>query len=215
MTIAATYGAGGSVVAPAVARRLGLTLIDRAIAPELAAKMDMPLRAALESDEDRGRGVNRVLEWALTAGGLFVGVPPAPEALGAEDDIARTESMLHRLADAEGAVILGRAGVFVLQGRSDTLHVRLDGPVEARRRQAMTQRHLDYETVSREQEQADRARRAYVEHFHPRQRDWTDIRNYHLVIDSTVVSLETCVELIARAAGDAFRHAHPHVVQPE
>jgi hypothetical protein len=55
---------------------------------------------------------------------------------------------------------MGRAAVFVLKGRPDTLHVRLDGPVESRRRQAMQREGLDHETV-RLQEQADRARRAF------------------------------------------------------
>ncbi len=202
VTIAATYGAGGSVIAPAVAERLGLTLVGRAIPPALAARLDERLRTALADDAHNVGAVARLLTRALGSGGLFVGVPYAPEELGAAHDVARAEATLRRLADGEGAVILGMAAVFVLSGRRDTLHVRLDGPVEARRRQAMAHERVDYATATRLQEQNDRARRAYVEHFHPGAGAWDDIRHYHLVLDSTVISLDVCVELIVRAAVD-------------
>jgi cytidylate kinase len=136
--------------------------------------------------------------------GLFVGVPLAPEELGANDHIAATERALRQAADAEGAVILGRAGVFVLRGRSDTLHVRLDGPVEARLRQAMAHEGLDEQTAREMQQEADQAREAYISHFYQGAR-WDDPRNYHLVLDSTAVSLDACVEVITAAARDLFK----------
>src|SRR5258708_120556 len=168
VTIAATYGAGGSVVAPAVAERLSLPFVERAIPPALARELDAPLTAALAEDADH------------------------------------TGAVARGLAAAPGAVIVGRAAVFVLRGCPDTLHVRLDGPVEARRRAAMAHRKLDYESAARAQRQTDRARRAYVEHFHPQAGVWNDFRNYHLVLDSTVISLDACVDVIVRAARDLF-----------
>ncbi len=47
-------------------------------------------------------------------------------------------------------------------------------------------------------EDNDRARTAYVRHFY--RRDPADISLYHLVLDSTVVPVTTCVELVATAA---------------
>ena len=39
VTIAATYGCGGSIIGPAVAKKLALPFVDRAIPPALAAKI--------------------------------------------------------------------------------------------------------------------------------------------------------------------------------
>ena len=50
VTVAATYGAGGSVIAPAVARRLELPFIDRAIPVALAEELHEPLDAAFAGD---------------------------------------------------------------------------------------------------------------------------------------------------------------------
>lgn len=205
VTIAATYGAGGSVVAPAVAERLGLPFVERAIPASVLERIHKPLEAALADDVDHTSALGRVLNSVLATSGLFVGVPVAPEHLGNVPDIAATEVALRRLADGGGAVILGRAGVFVLQGRPDVLHVRLDGDVEARRRAAAAHEGIDYATAAKTQQYADRARRAYIEHFYPRAGAWDDPRHYHVVLDSTSISLDACVELIVRAAQDRLR----------
>jgi cytidylate kinase len=86
----------------------------------------------------------------------------------------------------------------VLATRPDTLHVRLDGPVE--RRLAAAQALLDMPTdqVRRELEAADAARVAYVRHFY--RCDPADARHYHLVVDSTALAHEVVVDLVVIAA---------------
>ena len=210
VTIAATYGAGGSVIGPAVARLLGLSFVDRAIPSSVVENLHEPLLAALADDSAGPSEVGRLLNSALNFSGLFVGVPVAPEQLGVTPDVALTEAVIRQLADAGGAVILGRAGVFVLADRPGVLHVRLDGDAEARRRAAMVHEGLDYATASKQQQQIDQARRAYVAHFYPRAGAWEDPRHYHLVLDSTSISSDACVEVITRAAKDLFERSAVH-----
>ena len=204
VTIAATYGSGGSIIGPAVAKRLKLPFVDRAIPAALAAKIHEPLVAALADDSERSTAVGRLMRSALNYSGLFAGFPVPDEELGVLPDIAQTEIAIRQLVDSGGAVILGRAGVFVLKDRPDVFHVRLDGEVEARRRAAMSHEGLDYKTAAKRQMESDQARRAYVTHFHPRAGAWEDPRHYHMVLDSTEISIDTCVDLITRAAKDVF-----------
>jgi hypothetical protein len=174
VTIAATYGAGGSVIAPAVAKRLELPFIDRAIPAALAHEIHEPLDAALADDADRTPRVARLLDRVLATSGLFVGVLASPEQRGGLPEIARIEEVLRHIADTTGAVILGRAGVFALKDRVGVLHVRLDGDVGARRRAAAARSGIDMAASTRAQLQTDRARLAYVEHFYPRSGAWND-----------------------------------------
>jgi cytidylate kinase len=204
VTIAATFGAGGSVVAPSVAERLGLPLIDRAIPVAIAHELAGPLLEALAEDEHHEPGpMGRVLKRAIDLSGLFVGFPVPFRELGADERVAVTEQALRRCADRGGAVVLGRAGVFVLRARTDTLHVRLDGREAARLRQAMSHEGLDEPAATVLLRETDRARSAYVRHFHPGER-WDDPANYHLVLDSTAISLDVCVDVIVAAALDLF-----------
>lgn len=204
VTIAAAYGAGGSLIGPAVAKRLKLPFVDRAIPVKLAEKLHEPLVAALADESVAGSAVGRLLNSTLGYTGLFAGVPLGDEQRGVAPDVAATETAIRRLADAGGAVILGRAGVFVLKDRPDVLHVRLHGDVEACRRAAMARDGLDYRSAAKQQQATDQARRSYIAHFYPRAGAWDDPRHYHLVIDSTALSIDTCVELITQAARDVF-----------
>ena len=204
VTIAATYGAGGSVIAPAVAKRLGLEFIDRAIPVAMAAGMHDSLHAALAEDADHTSAIGRVLDRVLATSGLFVGVTVSPEQRGALPEIARTEEALRHVAETSGAVILGRAGVFALRGIPGVLHVRLDGDPEARRHAAAARLGIDEAAAARAQHETDHARLAYVEHFYPRAGAWNDPRHYHVVLDSTSLSLDACVEIIVQAAQDLF-----------
>jgi hypothetical protein len=47
---------------------------------------------------------------------------------------------------------------------------------------------------------------AYIEHYYPRAGAWNDPRHYHVVLDSTSISIDACVEIIVEAAQDLFRN---------
>ncbi len=194
------------MVAPRVADLLGLRMIDRAMGRNQAAAAAQPLADAekyLESDELHESRLTSILSRAMSVSGLWAGMPLPPEDIGYDQRIMETEKALRQAADSGGAVILGRAGVFVLAGRADTLHVRMDGPEEARCRQAMSITNTTHEQAVKEMKDGDRARRAYIEHFYPGD-DWNDPRHYHLVVDSTSISLDTVVEVIVAAAKARF-----------
>jgi len=63
---------------------------------------------------------------------------------------------------------------------------------------------LDYKSAAKKQQATDQARRSYITHFYPRAGAWEDPRHYHLVLDSTAISIDTCIEIITRAAKDVF-----------
>jgi cytidylate kinase len=199
ITLSAPYGAGGSFVGPEVARRLGLRFVDRAIPTGVAERLAVPLQEAIDRDESVGGTLTRMTVWLGQVGQAF-GAPGAMPVAPVEDDDYRraTEQVLRDIARGDGAVILGRAGCVVLRDEPNALHVRLDGPVEARIRQGMEVEGVDRETAERHIGETDKARQAYVQHFY--RCDLRDMSLYHLVLDSTVIPLETCVELIVTAA---------------
>jgi len=128
------------------------------------------------------------------------GGPLPPETYQESAYKAETEEVLKRLALGAGVVIVGRAAPFVLGRRPDSLHVRLDGPTDARVRQAMAALDLSEAEARRSQRETDAARAAYVKHFYGG--DWADPKMYQLMIDSTALSLECCSELVITAAAE-------------
>ena len=197
VTISASYGAGGSRIGPAVAQRLGVEFLDRAIPTRVADRLGCSLDDAFAHDESLGDAIGRLassfallpeLAGAMVQAGVFAG----------EDYRRETETLIREHASEGGAVILGRAAAVILRKRPDALHVRLDGPPERRVAQAMEIEQLGREDAERLRKDGDRAREAYVRHFYGC--DARDPSLYHLVIDSTRLAEETVVEIIALAA---------------
>lgn len=197
ITISASYGSAGSVIGPSVAEALGMIFLDRAIPREVAERLSVPLEDALSHDDKIASGFWRGLAFTAMPT-LYESGVAAPAVLSDETFRANTEAVLRNLADTSGGVILGRAAQFVLADRPDVLTVRLDGPLERRIAQAVAGGEGDEAAVRKRQRELDRARDAYVKRFY--RADPTEARHYHLVIDSTVVDVTTCVELIVRAA---------------
>jgi cytidylate kinase len=196
VTLSATYGAGGSQVGPALAERLGVTFVDRAIPTAVAERLSVPLDEALAHDESLGDAIGRLSSSFALLPELAGAMVHAD--LLAEEDYRRETERAMRAAAAGGAVVLGRAGQIVLRDEPGVLHVRLDGPPDRRVRQAMELEGVDRATAERHMKETDRARQAYVQHFYGA--DPRDSGLYHLILDSTAFPLDACVELVARAA---------------
>ncbi len=199
VTLSASYGAGGGPVGRMLAERLGLPFFDRAIPVEVAQRMAVSLETVLAHDEKAETGMERFL---TTMARLAVPLGPDPVVhdvgYSAETYKEQTEAVLRRVADTTGGVVLGRAGMLVLRGRPDVLSVRLDGPVAGRIARVMALEGIDEATARERQAQTDRARDAYVKSLYGARQD--DPRLYHLILDSTVLELETCTDLIELAA---------------
>jgi cytidylate kinase len=198
VTISATYGAGGSEVGPKLAERLGVPFVDRLIPTQVAERLSVPLANALAHDETCAGRFARLLT-SLAPTGLALGTHgPLDPGITEQDFRATTEQVIVERAESGRGVILGRAAAIVLRDEPRALHVRLDGPREARLEQAMRIQSVERAAAERRIEETDNARHAYVRHFY--RTEARDPAHYHLLIDSTAVPLTACVEIIALAA---------------
>jgi cytidylate kinase len=211
ITISASYGAGGSEVGPALAERLGVPFVDRAIPAGVADRLGITQEEAHRRDEDVERGLDRILANLVPMAELYGvgGVDPALLRRTAHHESAA--EVMREVAAGGRAVILGRAGAVVLADDPRALHVRLHGPVGRRIVQAMRVDGVDRETAERRQRKVDRARDAYVRRYYDR--DPTDPALYDVVLDSTRLPLEACVDLIA-AASTALQRAADDLQAP-
>jgi cytidylate kinase len=202
VTISAGYGAGGSVIAPAVADRLGLPLLDRAISSRVAAQLHVSVQEA-EGGEMRRSLADRFLAMLapLAGGALGAGTDAAPpHAIPPPDDAdffrEQAEAIMNE-ALRGGAVILGRGGGAAFHDRPDVLRVRLFGPPEDRIAHAARVENIDAPVARQRLPEVDNARAQYVRRLYCVSID--DPALYHLQIDSTVLPPDTCADLIATA----------------
>jgi Cytidylate kinase-like family len=205
LTISATYGAGGSVVAPAAAARLHLPFFDRLLHGPDTRRAEAIMERL--SDEERRHAPPGRLAATLAHLSAGLGIPvPDERDLNPREVLRRSvTASISNIVASGGGVILGRGGAVVLAGQPFAFHVRLDGPPERRLRQGMEIEGADEQAARAHQADADRAWSQFVQRV--LDRDPADRRLYHLVLDSTVVPLDTCAEVIAAAAAAYWRRA--------
>jgi hypothetical protein len=199
VTISAAYGALGGEVGPALAERLDVPFLDRAIPVEVAEQLAVPLAEAQTRDEALSGFFERLLGAFVMMGGMYGGViMPANEIPDEPAFLAATEQTIRRHAASGEGVILGRGGMIVLADHPHVLRVRLTGPLEQRIAQAVGRYGIAAEEARRMERENDGARAAWVQRFYGR--DIADPSLYDLVLNSTRFGVEECVELIAAAA---------------
>ena len=188
VALSAAYGAGGSRIGPALAERLGVPFVDRAIPLDVAGRID----EEAGGDERQGSLFERLL-------GGFIGMDagaPTPAA-SAEDFRRETESeLLHKTA-SEAGVVLGRAAVVVFRHDPHVLRARLTGPPERRTRQAALLAGIDEDEAERRRRRLDHAHAEYLQRFYGAEID--DPTLYHITLDTTLLTPELAVDLLEQA----------------
>ncbi|MEO8887774.1 MAG: cytidylate kinase-like family protein [Jatrophihabitantaceae bacterium] len=202
VTIASSYGTAGSVIAPAVAKELGLPLLDRAISVQVAAKLHVTEDEAATAQAHRSRAGRFMSLLAPLAGGVLgAGTDAAPGDAVPNLDEAEAfrdqAELVMRAALAGGAVILGRAGGAALRQEPGVLRVRLFGAKSARLQHAMTFERIDEDAAKERMHQVDGAREQYVRRLY--HCDVNDPVLYHLQLDSTAIGPDACAAMIATA----------------
>ena len=205
ITVSASYGAGGSVVAPALAERLGLPFLQRVTTSEGHPAEPGPCDEQLTEEELKATPIHRLL--ASFTHAMPVGPTVSPPSAHHQDQHLRGhgEAGILRLMAGGGGVILGRAAAVVL-GKDRGFHVRLDGSADRRVAQGAVVEGISEEQAQERLRAADKARTAYVRRLY--RTDPADPALYHLVIDSTAVPLEVVVDLVLVAA-------RAHAASPE
>lgn len=176
-------------------------MIDNEFIDRVAKLAGLP-REEVERREERVPSFVERLARAMagTAPELFVAsggatiIPPPRE----EDIVRITEAVISQAVQHERVVLVGRGAQAYLGQRSGTLHVYIIAPRELRIQRAMERLKIDRKEAEKTVDEIDEGRRRYVRTHYRRQ--WDDPLNYHLVLNTGVLSYERSAELIVEAA---------------
>ena len=202
ITVSRQYASGGSVIAKMVTERLGWTIIDNEFVDRVAERVGLPPEEVAQREERVASLIERLANTlAVSSPELFLATSDiSPESRQSSDDIVRmTEAVIQEAADHGNVVLVGRGSQAKLDHRDDTLHARIVAPRDARIRTARKRLSVETKEAERIVDTRDNERRDYVRTHY--QRDWDDAANYHIVVNSALVSYEGAVDLIVEAAG--------------
>ncbi|WIG58887.1 MAG: Cytidylate kinase [Ktedonobacterales bacterium] len=197
VTMSREYGSGGGEVAAGVAQRLGWQLIDHEVVARVAEQLGISESDAAARDERDESFVVRFLHSMRGIEPPALAVPTLPLPLDPYAYATALREVVTGAAEAGRVVIVGRAGQVILRERRDALHVRVVTPFAQRIAYVMQREGLDHVAAERRVRLKDQDRRQYMQNMFRCQPD--DAHLYDLVLNTAVLDLESCADLICRA----------------
>lgn len=193
VTLFEKYGAGARYIGPRVAEALGVDWMDQAFT---SADIESAKYPGAGSASEAGSGLARFLNRYATGAAVL---DDASIPLAQEQDAEMVEENTRFVKEAaeKGTVMLGRNGALILGDIPTALHVQVDAPVQVRIARAAREEGIDQAHAARRQRNEDRIRAEMSERFYY----WNpmDIDRYDLVVNTGVLDLDTCVDVIVAA----------------
>ena len=203
ITLSRQMGSGGSYIGYLVARALGFKFIDREVLRQAADHLGTEV-SQLEHQDERSSGLIEKL-----IRGFFLGAPEAATTAHHlkrpvyDRDLFSLECrIMSEIAERYSSVIIGRGGFHALKKRPEgsVIRVFIHAPPEFRVQRVMKARNIVDAAEARSIiEESDRTRARFIRDMVGV--EWTDAKNYHLCIDSSVAGFPRSVEMIAGMVG--------------
>ena len=183
IAISRQCGSGGYTIGQELAARLGIPFYDKDY-----------LDTHAHPDEDHVQSCTSLL-FCLTTG-MYDGY--ILSRAGGTPETDREAALIQRLADQGPCVFVGRCAEYVLRDREDCLGVFIQGDKDDRIHRMVTEEKLFPDAAQRLIESRDKIRATHYRNL-TNGLTWGDPVNYDLVLDSTQLGLDRCMEQILEA----------------
>lgn len=217
ITISRQFGSGGDEIAQAICKNTGFNLFDKHLFARAAFEFGLADQEFVDYCEDSyrmknfferlfrpDRPVAQVRIWKETPDGVRT-----IEEIQLNEDhaLACVRKAVQIAYESGNYVIVGRGGQALLKDKPGVLHVRVEAPMEDR---LMRVRHTPpiservFSDAAEERrvtlkfiESNDAASASYLKRFYSI--DWADLQHYHLVVNTSKLSIEAAAKLVIQA----------------
>ncbi len=189
ITISREFGSGGRTIGHLVAEKLGIPFYDK----------DLVDHIALES----GFAPNFIEEHGEHAPGKSIfsyafahqSVPGVMNGLSTADFLWQVQcNVILQLAEKGSCVIVGRNADYILKDREDCLHTFIHAKKDFRADRIV--RLYGESEKSPESRLQEKDKRRSLNYQHYTGRTWGAAQNYDISLDSSVLGIDTCVDII-------------------
>lgn len=183
ITISREFGSGGRTIGKVVARKLGIPCYDAELITEMAKQSGFAEDYVREAGEYAPGGLLNSM-FTSRAGG------PTNE-----DILWQIQcNMVAQLAKKGPCVIVGRCGDYILRDRPDVLKVFVHADMAFRAKRIVEVYGQREESPEQRLKDKDKRRSTYYRFYTGRK--WGQLDTYDLMLNSGVLGIEKCTELI-------------------
>ena len=189
ITISREFGSGGRTIGRMVAQKLGIPFYDKELVDQIALESGFAPKFVEEHGEHSPSG--SLFSYAFAP----QGVPGIMNGLSTADFLWNIQcSVIQQLAEKGPCVIVGRNADYILKDRPECLHIYTFADVPYRAERIV--RLYGESEKSPEARLAEKDKRRRVNYQHYTGRTWGQAQNYDLCLDTGVLGIEQCVDIV-------------------
>ena len=192
VTISREFGSGGRSIGRAVAEKLGYKFYDQELIMHVAQESGLSKEIVEKYDEYATHKNSFLYSIALNAGSDTYNTLSFANRV----QIAQT-ALIKKLAEEGNCVIIGRGADYILRDREDCFHVFVRADIRFRAKRVIETYGESEVKIEDRIRDKDTRRRVFYRSF--AMRDWGVCENYHLMLDSSVIGMERCAQIICDA----------------
>lgn len=188
ITISRQFGSGGRTIGKQVAEQLKIPCYDYELIGKIAEESGFTKEFVQEKGEYAAHG-----NWLVNAFAdrTAQGITPQDYLWSVQ------RKVILKLAQEGPCVIVGRCADYILKDDADCLKVFIHADMEARAERIVKLYGETEEAPEKRLRDKDKRRAAYYRFY--TDSEWGDVGNCHIALDSGVLGIEKCVEIIAGA----------------
>ena len=189
ITISREFGSGGRTIGRQLAEKLGIPFYDEELVDHVALESGFAPKFIEEhSEHSPGKSF---LSYVFAP----QGVPGVMNGLSTADFLWSIQcSVILQLAEKGPCVIVGRNADYILKDRPECLHVYTFADVPFRAERIV--RLYGESEKSPEARLAEKDKRRRLNYQHYTGRTWGQAQNYDLCLDTGVLGVEQCVDIV-------------------
>jgi cytidylate kinase len=194
ITISREFGSGGRNIARMIAERLGYAYCDNSIIAGVARENGLSEVFVEEYGEYFVSKSPLVFDFSLDganrydAGGLSI----------YDQLYIFQHNYITNLAKKGPCVIVGRCADYILQERTDCLHVFFYADMNFRVKRIANSGGEKFPNPEKHLKAMDQRRKTYYRHYTGRR--WGEAQNYHISLHTAVIGIEQCANIIVDLA---------------
>lgn len=189
ITISREFGSGGRTIGRMVAEKLGYEFYDS----ELIEKVAEESGFAKKFIEEQGEYSPTKSIFAYSFVGRNI------DGMSANDYILSIQrKVILEIAEKGSCVIVGRCADYILRDREDVLNVFIHADAEKRAERIVRLYGETDKSPLKRLEEKDKKRS--INYKYCTDRKWGVAQNYHIALDSGMIGIERCAELITELA---------------
>jgi cytidylate kinase len=194
ITVSREFGSGGLSIAKMIAERLGYAYYDNTLIAGIAREHGLSEVFVKEYGEYAVSKSPLAFDFSIDNPGRYGSVLTIYDQL-----FIFQHNYITGLAEKEPCVIVGRCADFILQERKDCLHAFFYADMDFRMDRIAHSSGRKFDNPEKHLKEMDERRKTYYRHYTGRR--WGESRNYHISMNSGVIGLDQCADVVVSLAG--------------